>query len=69
MKTRSIVLLVMGLFALVLMLQNLGNARIGILFWDVRLPHSLTLLAFYVIGAFTGGALWSFLKKVWYQKE
>jgi uncharacterized integral membrane protein len=67
MKPIVVVTLVLSLLVLIVLVQNLSGAGVGLLFWDVRLPLSLLLVAFYALGAFTARPLFRFVRNLRYR--
>jgi len=46
---KAIVAIVLGVLALVFVLQNTDSHKVNLLFWDARLPSWLWLLAYFVV--------------------
>ena len=55
------------LTALILMfkLQNLQSVTLQFLSFSVSMPVTMLLLVVYVLGMFTGGSVWSLLKRTY----
>lgn len=49
--------------------QNFENVTIKLFKWGITLPLAFTTIAVYVLGMFTGGLLWSNLKKLTKHEE
>lgn len=64
MNARRITLLVLASFLLILLLQNLPGASVGFLFWDLRVPLSILLVAFYALGALTARPLHRLIRRM-----
>jgi uncharacterized integral membrane protein len=66
MKTsiKRIILLVLLAIALIFAAQNFETVTIRFLVWSIKLPIAVTLMGIYVLGALTGGLLFSMVKKV-----
>ena len=56
------VILLLTAAVLVFTFQNLASVTVA--FWNIRatLPIALLVLTVYVLGMFTGGALWAFVR-------
>ena len=54
MKVKSIILIVVGIFLGILLLQNTEMMRFQILFWYLEMPRILLLLFFFLFGLGTG---------------
>lgn len=67
MKPIAIAMLVVSLLLLIILVQNLAGAGVGVLFWDFKAPLSLMLVVFYILGGATGRPLLRFLKKTWHR--
>jgi uncharacterized integral membrane protein len=44
--------------------QNFENVTIKLFNWGIKLPLAITTVVIYILGMFTGGLLWSNLKKL-----
>ncbi|MCA1757292.1 MAG: lipopolysaccharide assembly protein LapA domain-containing protein [Bacteroidales bacterium] len=66
MKTsiKKIILLLLLAVALIFSAQNFETVNIKFIVWSINLPIAVTLMGIYVLGALTGGLLFSMLKKV-----
>ncbi|MEO5948188.1 MAG: hypothetical protein ABIP79_15330 [Chitinophagaceae bacterium] len=61
-KTFLLVLIV--IIFVVFAAQNFETIQIKLFNWGVRMPLALLTVAIYILGMFTGGLLWSNLKKL-----
>ena len=64
-----IALALLGLFVLILAFQNFESVTISFFKWSVTLPLIITVIGTYILGAFTGGMLFSMLKKINQDKQ
>lgn len=66
MKTsiKKIILLLLLAVALIFAAQNFETVTIKFIVWSIKLPIAVTLMGIYVLGALTGGLLFSMVKKV-----
>lgn len=58
-----LLILIIGVF-IVFAIQNINTVKISLFNWSVSLPLAFTVAGIYVLGMFTGGLLWSSLKKL-----
>ena len=56
----AIIVIIFVIFAI----QNFENVTIKLFKWGITLPLAVTTVAIYILGMFTGGLLWSNLKKL-----
>lgn len=56
----AIIVIIFVVFAV----QNFESVTIKLFNWGIKLPLAITTVAVYVLGMFTGGLLWSNLKKL-----
>lgn len=61
---KQIIIGLVTLGALVFAAQNFETVEIVFLKWSVQLPIAVVVFAIYILGAFSGGMLWSLIKKV-----
>lgn len=65
MRNLKIILLLLFLGAIAIFtLQNMGTVKLSFLFWHLQLPLSVTSILIYVLGAISGGLVFSMLKKI-----
>ncbi len=57
------VIVVLTAIVLTFKLQNLQSVTLQFLGMSMTLPVTLLIVAVYVLGMFTGGSLWSLMKK------
>lgn len=58
-------LLVLFVIAIALFtFQNMGTVNLRFLIWELKIPLSIASIALYVLGAISGGLLFSILKKL-----
>lgn len=61
----ALILIIFVVFAV----QNFEDVTIKLFKWGVTMPLAITTVAVYVLGMFTGGLLWSNLKKLTKHEE
>ena len=61
-KTFLLVLIV--IIFVVFAAQNFEDVNIVMFKWGIKLPLAVSMVAVYILGMFTGGLLWSSLKKL-----
>ena len=61
-KTFLLVLIV--IIFIVFAAQNFEDVNIVLFKWGIKLPLAISMVAVYILGMFTGGLLWSNLKKL-----
>jgi len=61
---KTIMLILLLAIILTFTIQNIELAKFKFLNWSVELPLSVASIVIYVLGAATGGLLFSLLKKV-----
>ncbi len=61
---RMILLMIIILSIIIFTFQNFGVVTIAFLKWGITLPLAFTTIAIYVLGMFTGGLLWSGMKRL-----
>ena len=61
----ALIVIIFVIFAV----QNFENVTIKLFKWGVTLPLAVTTIAVYILGMFTGGLLWSNLKKLTKHEE
>ena len=60
------IIVLLTLLVLTFKLQNLQSVTVQFFAFSLTMPVTLLLFGVYVLGMFTGGALWSRLKR-WYR--
>lgn len=66
---KTIVLIMLLAIILTFTIQNIELAKFKFLNWSIEIPLSVASIVIYVLGAATGGLLFSLLKKVTSQSE
>jgi uncharacterized integral membrane protein len=61
---KTIVLILLLAIILTFTIQNIELAKFKFLNWSIEIPLSVASIVIYVLGAATGGLLFSLLKKV-----
>lgn len=61
---KQVVIILITVVALIFAAQNFETVEIVFLKWSVELPIAVVVFAIYILGAFSGGMLWSLIKKV-----
>ena len=63
-KFKTFLLAVIVIIFVVFAVQNFETVKIKLFSWGVSLPLAMLTVAIYILGMFTGGLLWSNLKKL-----
>ena len=50
--------------AAIFVFQNFGTVKLSFLSWNTQIPLSLAITVIYILGAVSGGLLYSLLKKL-----
>lgn len=61
---KQIIIGVITVVALIFAAQNFEVVEIVFLKYSIQLPIAVVVFAIYILGAFSGGMLWSLIKKV-----
>lgn len=61
---KQIIIIVITVAALIFAAQNFDTVEIVFLKWSVMLPIAVVVFSIYILGALSGGMLWSLIKKV-----
>lgn len=61
---KTFLLALIVIIFVVFAVQNFETVQIKLFSWGVSLPLALLTVAIYILGMFTGGLLWSNLKKL-----
>ncbi|MGK2862092.1 MAG: hypothetical protein ACSLE0_09180 [Chitinophagaceae bacterium] len=61
---RMVLLMIIILSIIIFTFQNFGTVTIVFLKWEITLPLAFTAISIYVLGMFTGGLLWSGMKRL-----
>ncbi|MCB0739857.1 MAG: hypothetical protein R2796_04015 [Chitinophagaceae bacterium] len=66
---KTFLLALIVIIFIVFAVQNFGNVTIKIFNWGITMPLALTTVVIYILGMFTGGLLWTNLKKLTNHEE
>lgn len=61
---KTFLLALIVIIFVVFAVQNFETVQIKLFSWGISLPLALLTVAIYILGMFTGGLLWSNLKKL-----
>lgn len=61
---KTFLLVVIVIIFIVFAVQNFETVQIKLFKWGISMPLALLTVTIYVLGMFTGGLLWSNLKKL-----
>lgn len=61
---KTTLLLFFTAVALIFVLQNLNSVSLSFLTWNAQIPLSIAIAVFYILGAVSGGLMFSLLKKL-----
>ncbi|MBP9103291.1 MAG: DUF1049 domain-containing protein [Chitinophagaceae bacterium] len=66
---KTFLLALIVIIFVVFAVQNFETVQIKLFSWGISLPLALLTVAIYILGMFTGGLLWSNLKKLTKHEE
>lgn len=66
---KTIILLLLTGVAVVFILQNLETVKLSFLKWSIEIPLSFASASIYILGAISGGLIFSLLKKLTLEKS
>lgn len=68
-KIKIAILIIIVLIFIIFIIQNFNTVTIKLFKWNISLPLAFILTGMYILGMFTGGLLWSNIKKLAKQPE
>jgi len=61
---KSVLLILFVIAVVIFAAQNMAVVKLGFLHWQLKIPLAFASMAIYVLGAFSGGILFSMLRKL-----